>query len=54
MGLSALNFNTHSAASCQAITESLLSVCAFRKPDNVFLFSSLLFVWSENDIIKYE
>lgn len=47
--------HTHRASSCQAITESLLSGCAFRRPDNVFFFFfNLFFVWSENDIIKYE
>lgn len=40
--LAALNFNTHNASSCQAITEGLLSVYAFGRPDSVFFsfFSS--------------
>lgn len=52
--LAALNFNRHSASSCQAITWSLRSGRAFGKPDNVFFFFSFFLVWSINDIIKYE
>lgn len=53
--LTALNFNTHSAGSCQAITESLLSGCAFGKTRQCFsFFPFCFFVWSENDIIKCE
>jgi len=39
----ALNFNTHNASSCQAITESLLPGCAFGKPDNVLIFPVFFF-----------
>lgn len=53
-----LNFSRRSTNSCQAITESLLSACAFEKPDSYVVFFFFLylfpFVWSKNDIIKYE